>query len=893
MASQHQPTLTLNAKALSVESTSSHYALIASSAVACNTSLERCANGSTVVDARRQSAIEDQIARFSIWTSNMGDFARPNLSLDRRLRDAVVVRDIVVGLLVLGVPDRHELLAAGEFEGTLLDIANEITLLNDLANTIRRAGRKSQDERAPKNFVLKSVDGSELEHPLKKAWADNILDRFPDCSEVIRSRLAATMVLRRKRILYRWSRYASYPIRPVARTTKPVRQPPLSLTPEYEQPLHVQGTCHETAAPIPANKVLHSAQSTAMKSATTLAIPAFEKAQAPTVVSKSRTIALSAHEGLVFPPPPGKNARDRQRRLRSKSEQKIEPQSTSVTGNSSGQNFADDPHVDSYLEVICPFCLEHVKNDLDSYVCLFEECDEAEKLWTHSEAWLKHMRKHAQRWRCPAKSHRDQQFETQEAFRAHLVEDHKKIYTDAELAMLINRSRKASEPLFSSYPLCGETAEQAPGKLEQHITGHLRSLALKSLPPVYDEEEENEISEQRSAGAASNRSTINALYEMGTPIHFEDPDPSSGSSKEKEHVAKEFSNPGDPKADMGDSEVRPAPSVSNATTGQPTRKYTTEDFHGVLEKANETWMLASADDNHALVTHYLDEFKPGDRADYPLRELLEHAETLFPRVHLGETTEQLTDLNDEAMGFLGAFETKTILDLVLRACEGRAGQYFRMDTLSADSTVLDARPVTLLGPVVDALASMALKDSQLHDLMIRPGAELAVDSPTGDVQGWTVYHCVICSRNPDGFASAAELQRHTDAEHHTVRRFVCRDPANSAISYLSNMSAQRPLSDCRHCAHRREYTTWDAAAAHLRRSHFRQRVKHNPRCELPGDGDDESGRSVAWPPVTELTLWIEDVHILRPEQDPASFVERPSSASESSGKSSKGKARAE
>jgi len=94
------------------------------------------------------------------------------------------------------------------------------------------------------------------------------------------------------------------------------------------------------------------------------------------------------------------------------------------------------------------------------------------------------MTEHTLRWRCPAKAHRDQHFETQDAFRAHLLEGHKKAYSDAELAMLISRSRKATGPLFTSCPLCGDTTEEVNGKLEQHIAGHLRSLALKSLPPV-------------------------------------------------------------------------------------------------------------------------------------------------------------------------------------------------------------------------------------------------------------------------------------------------------------------------------------------------------------------------------------------------------------------------
>jgi hypothetical protein len=73
---------------------------------------------------------------------------------------------------------------------------------------------------------------------------------------------------------------------------------------------------------------------------------------------------------------------------------------------------------------------------------------------------------------------------TQQDFQNHLEQDHKKYYTNAELAFLTNRSRQKSGPLFTSCPLCGQDVQQAGGKLEKHIAGHLRSLALRSLPPV-------------------------------------------------------------------------------------------------------------------------------------------------------------------------------------------------------------------------------------------------------------------------------------------------------------------------------------------------------------------------------------------------------------------------
>ena len=94
------------------------------------------------------------------------------------------------------------------------------------------------------------------------------------------------------------------------------------------------------------------------------------------------------------------------------------------------------------------------------------------------------MRKHALRWRCPVKSHRGEHFETDHDFRSHLVENHKRNYSEGELALLIDRSRQVIGPLFASCPLCVDESVQLSEKLEEHIAGHLRWLALKSLPLV-------------------------------------------------------------------------------------------------------------------------------------------------------------------------------------------------------------------------------------------------------------------------------------------------------------------------------------------------------------------------------------------------------------------------
>ncbi|KAM0247857.1 hypothetical protein ACHAP5_003869 [Fusarium lateritium] len=570
--------------------------------------------------------MEDQIARFSIWTSNMAVFAKSKMSLDHRLRWTPQVRDLVTGLLGvlkdcidefaalleklgsshLSSPRRNELLASGVFEQALLSISNEITLLNEISNTIRKANRKTQDAKAMGDFTMRDDDGNDIEKPLYDAWAENMLDRFPGCNETIRLRLAWTMVLRRRRIIYRRHRHSGQPFRVLQTSDKPSLR---SLPGETEGEAHTRRflrSANQGGSP----SVLAS---TAIRSATTLALPDFQKAQAPSAVSKSRTIALDSHEGLVFPRAPGRLLRGRSKRNQDRSNPHPEPgvslpvQVLTNTPSSAGLHqhnhqsqapppqhqaagppppvlpldppvayyppssnrdiyiprdpkppdgskiphislaSARDPlktlgiraetfsgvhgHVD--VEEVCPFCLfilsnrdirsqqkwrEHVTGDLEAYVCLFEECDEPYQIWTRSESWLKHMKQHAIRWSCPAKSHRDQPFFSQQEFQRHLEKDHSKKYSEAELSLVITRSRKSAGPLFTSCPLCGQEAKEFTENIEKHIAGHLRSLALKSLPPSYDEkdDEEDDSSDKKSDGAVSNRSTVLGLIDDET-----------------------------------------------------------------------------------------------------------------------------------------------------------------------------------------------------------------------------------------------------------------------------------------------------------------------------------------------------------------------------------------
>ncbi|KAL7917438.1 hypothetical protein ACQKWADRAFT_306811 [Trichoderma austrokoningii] len=465
-------------------------ATISGRARACFISFHECLRQIAPLDPQKQSLVENEFARFSVWTSNIGVFASGRASMDHRLREAPDIQRLVIGMLEvingrieqylgalktinhssLETSDSRLIESSSVLEHAIESMASEIMFLHELSNTTRKASREANNVKAALSFNIKDQEGNDLEKPLKTHFAANIKDRFPGISDIIRLRLAETMILRRKRVLYKRARYSKVPMKITHPSTQPIIQPPdhshAATAPQHiEEQLAI--TSLEASPP-------EETQSIAI-SATTLIPETFQKAATPSVISHSNTIALGRHEDLYFPPAPA--------------------------------------HISTAAEAVCPYCLlmlpiqeienekkwrDHVKNDLEPYVCLAEDCDCPNELYRHSDEWLRHMRKHAMRWRCASKSHKTVFFDTREDYISHMKQRHRRAVTDEQIAILADRSLQLTGPIFKSCPLCGARERDNSGSLGDHIAGHLRSLALKSLPPVDDGDEQTNDAERRS-----------------------------------------------------------------------------------------------------------------------------------------------------------------------------------------------------------------------------------------------------------------------------------------------------------------------------------------------------------------------------------------------------------
>ncbi|KAF6827137.1 serine/threonine protein phosphatase [Colletotrichum musicola] len=528
---------------------------VAGAANECLASFQKCLLWASCLHARELSLVEDQVARFSTWASAIGVFAPGRASMDHRLRNAPDVQTVVVGLLeslgyriskcnvnvnmILGLDD---LCVLGEnapeaSQGTQNErlqqsfdrIRIEISHLNKLSNTIRKASKEDQISRA-KNFQVTDENGNDVASELLFWFKHHIGDRFPNVSETIKDRLARTMLLRRRRILYRRHRQNTGPIRTEKSDPEtPVKLPAVwsaSPLPHTEQDKPVVGTVNA--------KSPRSIPSLA-QSATTLDPEKFQRALTPSVVSKSKTIALGNHEDLVFPPAPGHAAK---RKYQRQCREKFTNDEKSVVGTAEEElEQLLKSELEVLAEITCPYCLyalpahevfdeqkwiNHVKNDLDPYICLFEDCELTDILFAHADEWTSHLDQHCKLWRC--NSHPEKaEFAAREDYMAHMRQDHHNTLSDSQLRALANSKRRTKSKIFPSCPLCGKEEGDLKNSLETHIAGHLRYLAIKSLPS-YEEMSSDIGSDGSSANSSQQRirSTLRDSFDEISAVYTDE-----------------------------------------------------------------------------------------------------------------------------------------------------------------------------------------------------------------------------------------------------------------------------------------------------------------------------------------------------------------------------------
>ncbi|KAI1343664.1 hypothetical protein F5Y15DRAFT_172726 [Xylariaceae sp. FL0016] len=128
--------------------------------------------------------------------------------------------------------------------------------------------------------------------------------------------------------------------------------------------------------------------------------------------------------------------------------------------------------------------------------------------------------------------------------------------------------------------------------------------------------------------------------------------------------------------------------------------------------------------------------------------------------------------------------------------------------------------------------------------------------------------CDQCDEHKDGFRGEHELRRHKDAKHQgVVKKWICVDP--TSIGLPIGVAAVNPLEKCKACKAQKKYGAYYNAAAHLRRTHFKEKPSRqkNKGNANRGEDDKRGGKGGGdWPPMSELKNWMQEIYVSGSDQ---------------------------
>ncbi|KAH6972215.1 hypothetical protein BKA56DRAFT_115644 [Ilyonectria sp. MPI-CAGE-AT-0026] len=445
--------------------------------------------------------------RFSMWAGNANAFERGHGSLDYRLRACPEELDLVYVLLgnICSTLDEYRMIVESarlvERRGSgaggkdsdekhstaIYDLATSITLgraaganesmdssatpntfdytealktihssidwLHRLSKLLRNASVANQNSRA-RSYNMPDFDADSL----KLFFERGIRRDFPDLSEQLKSRLASTMVERYRRVLYRRARLGSgwrqqEPIKSEGDLKKPMAAE-MSLSKLHAMP--APATVNSKAkVGQPETQVAALEPSLLSLNTGTDLHTSIHHVYATSAASKTQSVALSDKTKMLLPLPP----------------------STCQTDPTFVCDFCCET-LDSRVANDGALWVKHMQQDLDPYVCLFNRCKLPHDIYSTNEEWLHHMRsEHLVQWRCPATDHDDLDFGTREELSQHMTNAHPKTFKEDFLSYILEACRISSVEVFKSCPFCG----QSPDAIEEHVSYHLRYLALQSL----------------------------------------------------------------------------------------------------------------------------------------------------------------------------------------------------------------------------------------------------------------------------------------------------------------------------------------------------------------------------------------------------------------------------
>lgn len=209
----------------------------------------------------------------------------------------------------------------------LQEIADKISLLHQISNLIRKASSNKHNIKAANEFVIRDDTGNDYGPTFRNLVALAIIRQFfPQCPRSLQERLADAMLLRRKQILYRDSRYGKSPLRNTASA-------PSARTLDYINNQNVTQGVSTTTEPQPGSNTnpARNVASSRAPTATTLDHAQWQKVStAPSSTGQPTVFQPTQDDKLSFPDGPKKSIRVRLKALKRGREADLQQQLESI-----------------------------------------------------------------------------------------------------------------------------------------------------------------------------------------------------------------------------------------------------------------------------------------------------------------------------------------------------------------------------------------------------------------------------------------------------------------------------------------------------------------------------------------------------------------------------------
>ncbi|KAH7043808.1 hypothetical protein B0J12DRAFT_578419 [Macrophomina phaseolina] len=522
-----------------------------------------------IVNNGAQRALNDELGRFKVWAGNLGVFAWGHSSADWRLRHEPDIIEIIVKLLrrlqsnlksvsklddqpnilddlrssdldssyssdsSLGISDdvgseddAQEHRGEAPRQGRFLSNINEtITHLYKITTVIKKPRSAKEYDRI---IAWSRKDGAHVEDQLQDLnshlkWLFGRkyprLQRLP----AVENRIIQSVLLKRKMFLYRASHRTK-----LARGTH-----------EIFHPVQSTPTLQDTVKPkLKSDKTFEEIPSTGRKG----------KGKAVTFVG---TEASSVNR----------------KGISNYAKSRILPAiSPSMKASLDNLDVPSAPRPEQgAMEAFCVYCnsplacelLErgnatrwkyHVLEDVEPYICLFQDCNTSLQCYKTKGEWIDHMAwQHTITWPCQVLGHDDQLFRSPEDLRHHILACHSSEIPFEQIPFVLEKCAKPAPDVFvalaahfhnepteelSACPFCDESEtrigtvepeeivylpDQSYKFVRDHIASHLESIALLSLPERDDLDATVSHAHALSKGYPAGEDSRSTLSSMSSP----------------------------------------------------------------------------------------------------------------------------------------------------------------------------------------------------------------------------------------------------------------------------------------------------------------------------------------------------------------------------------------